>query len=1139
MKKLGIILLSLLFLAAIATLLLQTPWAKEKTKQILLQAVAKEGLVIEVGEVHGVIPSSFSVTKLRLETGSYQVNIEEARLQISLWRLLKREISVAALTAKGITWTSKEEVPSVERTLQKQAHSFSFSLRIDHLVLKEIQIGENPLFDLEGNLFLGRQGKSGKIDIRVHQKEKEVHLTASLSKGEKIDLRLSTEKFPTEALSLPPGFVEGTLNATGPLSAWLGGPEEISGDLEAKISLQTGGPYLETPWLVSSRFTRTKEGGFHLFQTEAENLFFTLSGQGKLSPSLELERGEISFISTPRTFGPFGGQVQIDASGKKEGKTFLFDASWKIPSLSYYLTFKNLVGTTHGTWQNGLLNANLQSEASLHEERLHATTQIAWRQDDPISFTNYKVDSPSLNVSGDLDLFWPTLLIRGKTHLARASLETFEIDSLFGTVEAEIEWDVSAKEGTIVQTAYLRAKGHEIFYGDWFAQQAFLEANALEGPFALTAGGVRWDFLSLDQLRIRATKENGSYPFSIGALGTSDWPLSLYFGGVWSPGILSLNALEGSFLSHRIRLENETIYTYDQGQFSLEPILLQVDQAKLRLAGKESQGEGDLFLSFQNFPLDVFSFQPLGITVQGTIDGETSWKKTNKQWKGSWDFSMEGLDVASLGSSPRPKSALFKGAYSQQRVDLQARLETGRKDPLFSLQLSAPIALSPWPWTWTPLLSESTKGSVQCHGNIEEVLDFFNLGTHHLAGECSAQFEILGSLGTPQLTGKLFLTKGSYENYATGTEWTEIEASLLGDGNILRLISLEARDGKRNGNLRAKGKMELDFYEHLPFQASLDFSSFRFVQMPLLEAEGEGRLEIEGSLEKAALQGEITITKSELTIPNQIPRSLPDLAVTYRNLTRPPLEPPLTPLSSYPISFDVLLHAPKEVFIHGRGLNSEWKGDFRLEGSLGSLATLGRLSLVQGEFSFSGRNFKIEEGSLTFSGTPGELPHIDLTAQTEAKGVTVFAHLEGPLNNPQITLRSNPPLPLSSVLSYLLFGQDASEINSFQALQLVNSVASLAGESPDVLEKSRRALGIDRLQIVSVPSADAEDQETIAIQVGKYISEGVLVTFSQGAEDNGVNIGIEVDLKHGFSFVIETQQQQEQGKFSLRWSLNY
>ncbi len=64
-------------------------------------------------------------------------------------------------------------------------------------------------------------------------------------------------------------------------------------------------------------------------------------------------------------------------------------------------------------------------------------------------------------------------------------------------------------------------------------------------------------------------------------------------------------------------------------------------------------------------------------------------------------------------------------------------------------------------------------------------------------------------------------------------------------------------------------------------------------------------------------------------------------------------------------------------------------------------------------------------------------------------------------------------------------------------------------------------------------------EETIALQVGKYIADGVIITLSQSADNSSPNIAVEVDLSHGFVFEAENDQVQEQGRFSLMWNRNY
>ena len=68
---------------------------------------------------------------------------------------------------------------------------------------------------------------------------------------------------------------------------------------------------------------------------------------------------------------------------------------------------------------------------------------------------------------------------------------------------------------------------------------------------------------------------------------------------------------------------------------------------------------------------------------------------------------------------------------------------------------------------------------------------------------------------------------------------------------------------------------------------------------------------------------------------------------------------------------------------------------------------------------------------------------------------------------------------------------------------------------------------------VDVPAIGTDE---IAVQIGKYLTRGILITLSQSATSSQVIV--EVELPKGFIFQAETQEQEE-GKFSLKWRKSY
>jgi translocation and assembly module TamB len=144
--------------------------------------------------------------------------------------------------------------------------------------------------------------------------------------------------------------------------------------------------------------------------------------------------------------------------------------------------------------------------------------------------------------------------------------------------------------------------------------------------------------------------------------------------------------------------------------------------------------------------------------------------------------------------------------------------------------------------------------------------------------------------------------------------------------------------------------------------------------------------------------------------------------------------------------------------------------------------------------------------------------------------VTVI--FRGSFRSPQLIFQSNPPLSTSSILARILFNKDVSELNASQAGQLAYTIISLSGSSgPTILDTIHKNLGIDRLGI-----SVNEETGKVSVQIGKYLTEGVMITLSQSTEQS--HVIVEVELKGGFVLQAETQFN-DQGKFIFKWNKNY
>jgi len=376
------------------------------------------------------------------------------------------------------------------------------------------------------------------------------------------------------------------------------------------------------------------------------------------------------------------------------------------------------------------------------------------------------------------------------------------------------------------------------------------------------------------------------------------------------------------------------------------------------------------------------------------------------------------------------------------------------------------------------------------------------------------------------------LQDGLYENYYTGTSLKRISAKGVADNKTVRLINLFASDGD-GGTIRGEGNLSVKPLEQFPFTLKASIKDFDALSYDMLTGNCSGDLTISGNRLGAIAQGKLKVHDVKFRIPDQMPRIFPELPIRFINPPEKVIASKIVPKTIFPLKLDLEIHVPQDGRIEGRGLNAELKGRVHLTGTTKEIITHGTLQLVAGEYIFSGKVFKLTQGEIIFNDKSIKNAYISLRGNCDLHEVNVTVMLEGALTSPKLSFQSSPQMPTSSLLAQILFNEDISEISAVQALQVAQTIISLSGNSgPDILEKIRRSIGIDRLTLVT----SENDPGKISLQIGKYLMRGVLLTLSQGAESR--NVSVEIDLTKGIKFQAEFNEEQ-QGKFSLKWHHHY
>jgi translocation and assembly module TamB len=132
-------------------------------------------------------------------------------------------------------------------------------------------------------------------------------------------------------------------------------------------------------------------------------------------------------------------------------------------------------------------------------------------------------------------------------------------------------------------------------------------------------------------------------------------------------------------------------------------------------------------------------------------------------------------------------------------------------------------------------------------------------------------------------------------------------------------------------------------------------------------------------------------------------------------------------------------------------------------------------------------------------------------------------------------LSSDPPLPSDEILSRLLFGRSASDITPLQALQLADSINTLArGGGLDLLSRTRQLLGLDQLTLKET----GKTQDKTALSAGKYLSEDVYLEVQQGISPETGKASLKWEITPNVSVQTEVGVNAEAG-VGIDWRWDY
>lgn len=324
------------------------------------------------------------------------------------------------------------------------------------------------------------------------------------------------------------------------------------------------------------------------------------------------------------------------------------------------------------------------------------------------------------------------------------------------------------------------------------------------------------------------------------------------------------------------------------------------------------------------------------------------------------------------------------------------------------------------------------------------------------------------------------------------------------------------------GSLAANGSIQLSGGMNANLQTRLN--GFVLTDPALFTTTLDGRASVVGALTGGAnIEGRINVGRTEIRIPDgglgfggTVPnmRHINEPAAVRLTRQRAGLveeeKKSSAPSGSGPsYGLNIVVNAPEQIFIRGRGLDTELGGGVAVGGTTTNPKVVGEIEVIRGRLDILGQRLDVNEGTVTMAG--GLLPYLDLTASSSRDEFEFVVRISGPVDDPEFDLTSVPDLPEDEVLARFLFGKSVTDLSPLQAVQMASALATLTGKGgPGLLGGVREGLGLDDLDLATTDDGGSE------LRAGKYLSDNIYTEFTADSEGD-TEIDLNIDVTKNFT----------------------
>jgi len=370
-------------------------------------------------------------------------------------------------------------------------------------------------------------------------------------------------------------------------------------------------------------------------------------------------------------------------------------------------------------------------------------------------------------------------------------------------------------------------------------------------------------------------------------------------------------------------------------------------------------------------------------------------------------------------------------------------------------------------------------------------------GLEEVQGELNGEGRLSGPLMKPAVNGEVALTGGRFVDPTIPLPLDDVVIALELNGYSADLSGRWTSNDRSNGRL--DGSLE---WENQP-AVDVTISGQRLPVTYDPYARVEVAPDITVSFRDGALSvsGQVEVPRGEIEV-----RTLPEQAVSVsEDEVIVGAEPEETAVQALNMDVTVVV-GEDEVTFAAFGVTGDLEGTLRIGNDMD---TRGSLQLVDGQYEAYGQELELRRARIVFVGPLSE-PYLDIEAIRRVDNVVAGIRLSGPVSEPETEVFSEPSMPQSDALSYVILGR--SPQSRGEEGQMSQAALSLGlTQASKVTQGLGNELGIRNLTLEAEGSGD----EASVVASG-YITDELSLRYGVGIFEPITTVALRYDLGRYF-----------------------